>query len=117
MKRGKEETKENSHKRAFVWLGLRIGLGVMIGLYIIGLILSSRLISSSLILQAPNSVLVLLLIFGVIQAISIFFTFVVSIIHLTKYKKKSFAVVALVLSSILLLLFLISFLIGGAQTP
>ena len=35
------------------------------------------------------------------------FTFVLSIVHLTKYKKKAFAIVALVISSIIVLLFLI----------
>ena len=40
------------------------------------------------------------------------FTFVVSIIHLNKYKKKGFAITALVISSIMLLLFLIGFIVG-----
>lgn len=106
MKRGKEEIKENSHKRAFVWLSLRISFWAMVGLYLINLI--SNAIN-------PNAYLspgIILIILGVIQTISIFFTFVVSIIHLTRYKPKAFAIVSLVLSSIFLLLFLLGILAG-----
>lgn len=39
-------------------------------------------------------------------------TFVTSIMHLTKYKKKAFAITALVLSSYLLLTFIIGFILG-----
>ncbi len=104
MKRGMEEKGE---KKAFVWLSLRISFWIMIGLYLISLI--AILINPDLYL----SYLTLWVVLGIIQTISIFFTFVVSIIHLGKYKKKAFAIVALVLSSILLLLFLFGILIGS----
>lgn len=42
----------------------------------------------------------------------IFNTFVTSIIHLTRYKQKAFAITALVFSSIWVLLYLVGFVVG-----
>ena len=44
--------------------------------------------------------------------VSVIFTFVNSIIHLTRYKKKAFAITALVFSSYYLLTFIIGFIFG-----
>ena len=44
------------------------------------------------------------LFFGILFAISVFFTLIVSIIHLFKYKEKVFAIVSLIASLIVLFL-------------
>lgn len=88
-------------KRAFVWWGLRVGLGVLILSIIISYI--SYFIGSTIQRNLFFWILV-----GILEVISIFFTFIISIIHLSKYKKKAFAIVALIISSIVLLLFLLS---------
>ncbi|HTZ41768.1 MAG TPA: hypothetical protein VMC07_00990 [Candidatus Omnitrophota bacterium] len=97
---------KESYKQSFIWMGLRIGFWTLIGLYVISLAISFIYPKMSL---SNNT---LLLIIGGIQTLAVFFTFVVSIIHLKKYKNKAFAIVALVISSLFILIFLLSFL-GG----
>jgi hypothetical protein len=95
---------ENHHKRTFVWKSLRISFWTMIGSWVLSTILG--LVSPSFALGTVG------ILIGIISTISVFFTFVVSIIHLTKFKQKRLAIFALVISSILLLLILFTFLIG-----
>lgn len=53
--------------------------------------------------------------FTILWIISGFWTFVVSIIHLNTFKEKRFAVTALVISSLLLFLFFIGFMLGAVN--
>jgi len=84
----------------FVWCSLRIAFWVTIGLSVILSILG---------LSYETAGEIFILILWITSAI---FTFVVSIIHLTRFKKKAFAIVALVFSSLWILSIFIGFLIG-----
>ena len=95
---GKEE------KKKFVWKSLRISFWIMVGLGVLFMILPYIISSSSF-----NRVWSFL---SIIWVISVLFTFVISIIHLTKYKEKGLAVTSLVISSLFVLIFLILFLMG-----
>ena len=86
-------------EKGFVWTSLRISFLTTICLGILSVILG-------LTYETMGELL-----FSLLWAISAIFTFVVSIIHLTKYKKKGFAIVTLVLSSVWVLVILISFII------
>ena len=95
--------------KEFVWLGLRISFWVMVGL---------RLITTIYGYANPNGTYTssFWMVISIIWIISVIFTFVVSIIHLTKYKEKALAIVALVISSLFVLLVIFGVLsgIGGA---
>ncbi|MDP2628649.1 MAG: hypothetical protein Q8P15_02000 [Nanoarchaeota archaeon] len=82
-------------KKGFVWYSLRISFYLMIVLLLLALVFDFSF--------ETNRELFLAFLVGV----SIFFNFVVSIIHLVRYKKKPFAIVALVFSSIFLLIVLV----------
>ncbi|MBA7598171.1 hypothetical protein ES703_05182 [subsurface metagenome] len=77
-------------KKTFIWYSLRTAFWIMIALWILFFFIL-------------DEAYIFTIFFG---AISIF-TFAISIIHLTKYKKKTFAIVSLVFSSFLLLLFFV----------
>ncbi len=97
-KRGREDGK------GFVWKSLRISFWVMVILFVIPFIIGLMGISTlSLPLWVQYSV-------SIPSYLSIFFTFIISIIHLIKYKKKSFAIVALVISSLMILLIIFALL-------
>jgi hypothetical protein len=118
-KREQEEKIENKKgKKTFVWKSLRISFWVMIGLYIASLILNRFIPNATNLVTSTSPMLLwILIIIGLVQGIAIIFTFVTSIIHLRKYKEKTFAIVALVLSSLSLLSLLLEVLIilgGGA---
>jgi len=93
----KYEIKEKI-KKGFVWYGLRTGFWIMIGCWAISIFLSGE-----------ES---LYLVFWTFWIISTIFTFVISIIHLTKYKQKALAIISLVFSSFLLLTVIVGFLFG-----
>ncbi len=84
----------------FVWRWLRISFWAMIILW------------AFLLLPLLSNESLVYILLSYILAILIIFTFVVSIIHLVKYNKKTFAIIALVISSIGLLILLIGFIIG-----
>jgi len=92
---------KRKEKKGFVWCSLRISFWIMIATWIIISINDNPLIS----------------VIDILWIASMVFTFVVSIIHLTKYKKKAFAIVSLILSSIAMLLFLIGFFGGIMESP
>lgn len=73
-------------KSNFVWYSLRVSFWVMIGLWFISLVISKTYDSYPIL--------------GFIFICLVIFTFIISIIHLIKYKEKALAIVALVLSSI-----------------
>lgn len=89
-------------EKGFVWYWLRIGFWVMVVSLIVGYL--------------PKEYSLLFWIIAIVQCISVVFTFVLSIIHLVKYKPKAFAVTSLVISSILFLLFVLGFLVGFIAT-
>jgi len=90
-------SQEKIKQKAFVWYGLRVSFWIMVGIWGLEILI------------APGSFAGGLQI-AVIWAISIIFTFVVSIIHLVKYKKKGLAITALVISSIAFLIMFAGFL-------
>ncbi|MEX0932493.1 MAG: hypothetical protein WDZ77_00115 [Candidatus Pacearchaeota archaeon] len=92
--------KEKRAKKSFVWNGLRVGFWVMIASFFTGFLFENQSISVS---AATVTLL---------WIISSFFTFVVSIIHLTKYKEKPFAITALTISSIMILFFFLSIIVA-----
>ncbi len=84
----KESKKE---KKNFVWYSLRISFILMVALLIFSLIF-------------PNIKNIFL---NIIFLVSLIFALITSVIHLVKYKKKGFAIVALVVSSLILFLYAI----------
>jgi hypothetical protein len=92
------EKKQNK----FVWNGLRISFWVMIALW--GLFIISNY---------PTENLDILSWIWIISAIG---TFVLSIIHLVKYKQKTFAIISLVVSSIWIFIFMIGVIVGVMET-
>ncbi len=85
-------------ERGFIWYGLRASFGVMILLLLVNII-------------AMGSVPLIIAL-----VILIFFTLVVSIVHLVKYKNKAFAIVSLIISSLLILLMIIALLAAGMSS-
>ena len=76
--------------KGYVWYGTRVGLIILVAYSLI------EIITGHAFSILPKG-------FSVLIAIALVFTFVASIIHLRKYKKKTFAIVALVFSSIFLI--------------
>jgi hypothetical protein len=103
----KKEVRKKTIKKEFVWFGLRYGLWVTLGIWIFFTIVEMFTKGNE---SYYNSLFFQL--FSVIWLLAIIFTFVLSIIHLTKYKQKAFAIVALVITSFLLLIALIGFVVG-----
>ena len=89
----KYEIKEKI-KKGFVWYGLRTGFLTMIGLWLLNILWISFLFDVE-----SGAYFV----FWLLWIASIIFTFVLSIIYLTKYKQKALAVTSLVFASFLIL--------------
>lgn len=89
----KYEIKEKI-KKGFVWYGLRAGFWTMIGLWLLNILWISFLFDVE-----SNAYFI----FWLLWIASVVFTFVLSIIHLTKYKQKTLAVTSLVFASFLIL--------------
>jgi hypothetical protein len=102
-KRNPKYIVKKEKKKGFVWYGLRIGFWIIIALWV----------WSTITYMGTEEEFSLILVS--IWVIFSLFTFILSIIHLTKYKRKSFAIVALVLSSYLLLTFIIGLTLGISQ--
>lgn len=81
-------------KKGFVWKSLRISFWIMV----------TNLVIGSLFSQNEYWIVFMEDIMALILSCTVIFTFVVSIIHLVKHKKKAFAITSLVISSIFLLL-------------
>ncbi len=79
--------------KGFVWHSLRISFYLMIALFLLSFVINFWIL---------NLLFLILLVFNI----------VVSIIHLVKYKKKAFAIVALIISSLTLLFYIIGILTG-----
>jgi len=84
-------------ERGFIWYGLRASFGVMILLLLVNIIFMG---------SVPLIILFIIL---------VFFNFIVSIIHLVKYKNKAFAIVSLIISSLLILLMIIALMAAGTS--
>ena len=97
QKRRKKETK----KKTFVWYGLRISFWTMVVFWVL----------DKIGLFAFSDSLGYIYTISIITLISMFFTIVLAIIHLGKYRSKTFPVVALVLSLIIFLLTIYSFVL------
>ena len=105
-----KKTKENPRyivkekKKKFIWNSLRVSSWTMIGVWALNLIFGIVDNDETFIL-------------AILWIISIIFTFVVSIIHLTKHKNKAFAILSLVLSSFLIIILFIGagMELGGIQ--
>ena len=89
----KYEIKEKI-KKGFLWYGLRAGFWTMVGLWLLNILWISFLFDVE-----SNAYLV----FWLIWIASVIFTFILSIIHLIKYKQKALAVTSLVFASFLIL--------------
>ena len=85
-------------ERGFIWYGLRASFGVMIFLLLVNIIYGGFIL------------------LNIVFAILIFFTFVVSIIHLVRYKNKTFAIFSLIISSILILVMIIALIVAMSMS-
>lgn len=95
--------KENTKK--YVWTGLRISFWIMVIIWAGEIIFLPEEMSSEAYWTGYMSIVSLLFIASGI------YTFIASIIHLIKYKEKAFALVSLVISSVLILIFLIGVIV------
>lgn len=86
------ENTENNKQSKTVWYGLRICFWTIVAIWIIGILLPEN---------TPD---LLLGIYGLLLNGGVISTFVFSLVSLVKNKKKAFAIVSLVISSIMLLL-------------
>ena len=87
-------------RRDMIWYGLRFSFWLMIALFVISIFLYDNP-------EDPTTI-----IFGLLQSIIIIYVFVTSIIHLKRYRRKGFAITSLILSSILVLIILVAFIVG-----
>lgn len=97
FRRTKENPKydiEEKNKIGFVWHGLRFGFTFMTGCWILNIFLLRFIFS-----EETNAYLI----FYLFWIASVIFTFVLSIIHLNKYKHKALAIISLVFASFLIL--------------
>lgn len=84
---------KNSAK-GFIWYSLRIGFSLTVLANFLLVLVDEKYLNTSISIISG------------LWYISTIFTFIISIIHLIKYKEKIFAVISLVLSSILIILVL-----------
>lgn len=82
----KKQNTEIKDKGNFIWYSLRVSFWLMIFLWVVSIVFSN--------FYESDIILTYLFI------IAMMFTFVTSIIHLIKYREKVLAIVALVLSSL-----------------
>jgi|WetSurMetagenome_2_1015567.scaffolds.fasta_scaffold666883_2 hypothetical protein len=106
MKKGVERDKA---KKNFVWYALRIGFYTMIISAIIYFLVKPATIVLG---ESHLSPFAFYLLVSYLFIASAFFTFVISIIHLKKYKEKALAIVSLVLSAIIVLISLWAIIFG-----
>ena len=97
--------KNKEKQSSFLWVALRISFWIMI----ITLILEAALEATY---DTQDYWTGLMVFVSILFVSSVLYTFIASIVHLVKYQKKAFAVTALVISSILVFLFFLLFLIG-----
>ena len=100
--------KEVAVKKGFIWKGLRIGFYAMIAVWIINT-LYAKFSNNLDPTQGLNKITILL---SLVFLILLIFNFILSIIHLVKYKSKTFAIIALVVCSIVIILNIVGFVIA-----
>lgn len=93
-----EEEQEGQDGKVWIWT--RASFYFMIGLWILAMFISYEEFTP------------LVWIFSLLWMSSAICTFVLSIVHLTKYKEKAFAITALVISSTLNIVFFAGFIAG-----
>ena len=86
------ERKKNKYKSEFTWVGLRVG-------FIIYIILWALTIVIDIMLGTEGA---LYLYIALLYTLTLIFNFVISIVHLNKYKEKKLAVVILIISSLII---------------
>lgn len=94
-------------KKGFVWYGFRIGFWVTIGCWILDIFFLDLLNFTDFLIETKG-----FFIFSQFWFFSTFFNFVLSILHLVKYKQKALAILSLVISSFLLATFIFGFSFG-----
>ena len=87
------ERKKNNYKSEFTWVGLRVG-------FIIYIILWALTIVIDIMLGTEGA---LYLCIALLYTLTLVFNFVISIVHLNKYKEKTLAIVVLIISSIIII--------------
>ena len=92
----KEELIKDEPKKGFVWYGLRISFWVMI----LSTINFFRFFQNKITLYIMS-----IPYFSLLTIVFVPFTLILSIIHLSKYKEKSFAILSLLLSFLLIILY------------
>ena len=97
-----KEKKERGKDKKFVWKSLRISFYVMIVTFLLSF-------------WSGSFPTFLSYFVNITCYIAILFTFVVSIIHLNKHKEKKLAIIALVSSSLIILLLFLSMMVLIAQ--
>jgi hypothetical protein len=98
-----------NNNKDFVWIGLRISFWVMVLIWVGEMVFLSDELSAEGYWTGFMAIISLLFV------VSGVFTFVVSIVHLVKHKKKAFAITSLVISSILVLLFVVGLIVGAIE--
>lgn len=104
IKMGENPTKTS--KKDFVWKGLRVSFWTVVVIWVGESVFLPYVDSPQKYWDGFMAIVSFLFL------VSGIFTFVLSIIHLIRHKKKAFAIVALVISSILMLLFLVGLITG-----
>jgi hypothetical protein len=89
---------DKGKKKDFVWQGLRIGFWTMISLRIFEVIFSNSIDKA-----ISNGNLILVIPLTILEIGIIMFVIINSILHLTKYKNKTFAIMTLIISILFLL--------------
>ena len=101
-----KKKKSKVQQKDFCWHGTRWGFWTATVLFVVSIILAISIAMNptlSMTLALTSSLWAL--------SISLFFVMIVSIIHLNKHKQKGFAITALILSSLLLILILLPLVI------
>jgi len=98
---------KEKRKKDFVWYGLRVGFFIMIGFWFLNVIFFD------LFLFTEETTF--FWVFYIFWTISIIFTFILSIIHLTRYKQKIFTIISLVLASYLILTLMIGLIFASYE--
>lgn len=96
--------KKNQQRRDFIWYSLRVSFFIMLGLWFVSVIYN-------LVAKGQQSISPFLIFLSLLWMVSILFTFIVSIIHLGKYKEKAFAIISLIVSLVIILLVIISLIL------
>ena len=88
-----------NEEKGYIWYGLRISFYLMLGLWLLPPFIGDETVFNVL----------LSLFVAFLWIISAFHTFVLSLLHLHYYSKKKLAIISLIISTILVLIFIYGF--------